>query len=98
MNRGTQIRTVFYVVAMLNQANVSLGIKSFGNEKIDLAYKVFSYILSLIATAIALWFNNDFTPEGEAGTTLTREMKANKNQSWDYVEEPEDSEVTDYEE
>lgn len=91
MNRGTKIRVALYIIAILNQANVGIGVWEFGDERVNTAYKVFSYLLTLGATAIALWYNNDFTPEATVGTALTRQMKATRNLGVETVEEPEDS-------
>ena len=76
MNFGTKLRTACFIITILNQANVAMGIWEFGDEKINLIYKIFSYLLTLIAGAAALWFNNDFTPEAAQGTGLTRHLKA----------------------
>lgn len=62
MNFGTKLRTVLFIVSILNQANVALGVWEFGNETVNLVYKIFSYLLTLVSGAAALWFNNDFTP------------------------------------
>ena len=75
MNFGTRLRTALFIITILNQANVSLGVWEFGDEKINIAYRVFSYLLTLIAGSAALWFNNDFTPEAAQGTGLTRRLK-----------------------
>lgn len=75
MNLGTKLRTILYIITMVNQVNVSIGIWEFGNETVNLVYKIFSYLLTLAAGAAALWFNNDFTPEAAQGTALTRYLK-----------------------
>ena len=76
MNFGTKLRTALFVITILNQANVSLGVWEFGDERINVIYRVFSYLLTLAAGSAALWFNNDFTPEACEGTGLTRALKA----------------------
>ena len=76
MNFGTKLRTALYVVTMLNQANVALGVWEFGNDTVNLVYKIFSYLLTLAAGAIALWFNNDFTPTAAEYTGAMRAEKA----------------------
>lgn len=83
MNRGTKIRVALYIVAILNQANVTIGAWEFGDERVNTAYKVFSYLLTLIATAVTLWYNQDFTEEACIGTGITRQLKAQKSD--DYV-------------
>lgn len=75
MNFGTKIRTALFVITILNQANVSLGVWEFGNETVNLVYKIFSYLLTLLAGAAALWFNNDFTA---IAAEKTGEMRAEK--------------------
>lgn len=76
MNFGTKLRTVLFVISILNQANVSLGVWEFGNETVNLVYKIFSYVLTLIAGAAALWYNNDFTPTAAEYTGAMRAEKA----------------------
>lgn len=76
MNFGTKIRTAIFVISILNQANVSLGVWEFGNETVNLVYKIFSYLLTLIAGAAALWYNNDFTPVASEYTGAMRAEKA----------------------
>lgn len=85
MNLGTKLRTILYIITMVNQVNVSIGIWEFGNETVNLVYKIFSYLLTLAAGAAALWFNNDFTPEAAQGTAFTRYLK--EMQSENYVGE-----------
>ena len=99
MNKGTKIRTALFIISILNQANVSLGVWEFGNESVNLVYKIFSYLLTLIAGATALWFNNDFTKEACIGTGVTRQLKAEaKGEDGldividDYIEDGDDDE------
>lgn len=76
MNFGTKLRTALFVISILNQANVALGVWEFGNETVNLVYKIFSYILTLLAGAAALWYNNDFTPTAAEYTGAMRAEKA----------------------
>lgn len=98
MNYGTIIRTVLVIATCLNTALMATDVAQFGNEKLNLIYKVASVILNFIIVACATYYNNDYTEEGAAGTVLTREMKALRDQEWETVEEPEDSEVSEDEE
>lgn len=50
-------------------------------------------IVSLIVAGVIYWRNQSWTVEGWTGTQVTREMKELANTEWEYVEEPEDSEV-----
>ena len=72
---GTKIRTILFIVSLLNQANAQFGDYDFGNEYVNVAYKIFSFVLSLVAGTAALWFNNDFTPEAKVGTDVTHRLK-----------------------
>lgn len=98
MNFGTKLRTALFVISILNQANVALGVWEFGNETVNLVYKIFSYLLTLIAGAAALWYNNDFTPTAAEYTGAMRAEKARLKGEGDglgvivedYIEEGED--------
>lgn len=76
MNKGTRIRTILLLVALLNQANASLGTLDFGNDVVNLVYKIFSYLLTLGAAVAAWWFNNDCTPVAAEYTGAMRQEKA----------------------
>lgn len=85
MNNGTKIRTIMFAVACVNQAIVSVGDVDFGNSTVNVIYKVISTAFTIIAGAIALYYNNDFTEEACIGTALTRQLKAEKSE--DYIGE-----------
>ena len=96
MNFGTKLRTALFIISILNQANVSLGVWEFGNETVNLVYKVFSYILTLLAGAAALWYNNDFTEVANKYTIAMREEKARqKSEDEEDGEDLEDGEHLD---
>lgn len=98
MNKGTKLRTVALAIAVMNQAIAAVGQPDFGNDTANLIYQIFSYIFTLGASVVALWFNNDFTVEADTHTKLMREEKALRGYAPETVEEPEDSEVEDGEE
>ena len=83
MNNGTKIRTVLFAIACVNQAIVSVGDVDFGNSTVNVIYKVISTAFTIIAGAIALYYNNDFTEEACIGTALTRQLKAENSK--DYI-------------
>ena len=83
MNVGTKLRTIVFAVACINQSIVSVGDIDFGNHTVNVIYKVISTAFTIIAGAIALYFNNDFTKEACIGTGITRQLKAEK--SADYI-------------
>lgn len=95
MNLGTKIRTVLAVATSLNTANVMSAFAEFDNPIISTIYKAISLIALIIVLSANTYFNNDYTIEGVTGTKTTREMKDLANTQWDYVKEPEDSEVSE---
>lgn len=101
MNKGTKIRTIMFAIACVNQAIVSVGDVDFGNSTVNVIYKVISTAFTIIAGAIALYYNNDFTEEGCIGTAITRQLKAEKSKDYigedffDDVDEEEEDEQDD---
>lgn len=83
MNKGTKIRTIMFAIACVNQAIVSVGDVDFGSHAVNVIYKVISTAFTIIAGAIALYYNNDFTEEGCIGTAITRQLKAENSK--DYI-------------
>lgn len=83
MNRGTKIRTVVLFIAIVNQAISQVGDPDFGNETANLVYRIVSYIFTVAAAVMALWYNNDFTEEACRGTAVTRQLKLEKED--DYI-------------
>lgn len=55
-------------------------------------------VVALLAITYTGWKNHDFTVEGTVGTQLTRDMKEMRDHVPMTVEEPEDSEVAEYDE
>ena len=98
MNNGTLIRTILVVATCFNTALMATDVAQFGNEKVNLLYRVLSVIANFVIVFCATWFNNDYTVEGSTGTAITREMKARRGDTIEPAEEPEDSEVIDDEE
>lgn len=98
MNTGTKVRTIAFAIACVNQAIASVGAVDLGNATANLVYNIISLAFTIIAGAFALYYNNDFTVEGQTGTQITREMKALKDYQGETVEEPADSYIDeDYE-
>lgn len=94
MNNGTILRTILVVATCLNTALMATDVAQFHNETVNLIYRICSVALNFIIVACATYYNNDYTPEGETGTQLTRQMKENRNRVVATVPEPDDSEVT----
>lgn len=93
MNKGTKIRTIAFAIACVNQAIAGVGAVDFGNATANLIYNIISVAVTIIAGSFALYYNNDFTVEGETGTKLTREMKAFRGETVTEHVEPDDAEV-----
>ena len=97
MNRGTKVRTVAFAIACVNQAIASVGAVDLGNDTANLIYNIISLACTIIAGSFALYYNNDFTVEGETGTKITRQMKALRDYEPETVEEPADSFIAESE-
>lgn len=95
MNFGTKLRTVLAVATSLNTALLATDLTGFNNPTLDTIYKVVSIILNFVIVACVTYYNNDYTPEGQTGTQIAREMKELRDFETEYVEEPEDAEVID---
>ena len=95
MNFGTKLRTVLAVATSLNTALLATDIAGFNNGVLDMIYKVASVVLNFVIVACVTYYNNDYTPEGQTGTQIAREMKELRDFETEYVEEPEDAEVID---
>lgn len=95
MNIGTKIRTILAIATSLNTALLATDLTGFNNGVLDMIYKVASVVLNFVIVACVTYYNNDYTPEGQTGTQIAREMKELRDFETEYVEEPEDAEVID---
>ena len=95
MNKGTIVRVILALAAVINGGFVVAGIASFNNPELDYWYKVVSFIFGAIVLFIDTYYNNDFTKEAAIGTGLTRQLKAEKKADYEgerYLTEEEDGE------
>ena len=76
MNKGTKIRTALAVLTTINTILAVTDVTQFGNEKLNMWYKIVSVIVNALVVGINTWYNNDFTPEACEGTGYTRMLKA----------------------
>ena len=99
MNTGTKIRTALRIAVSLNTAiyAVTAAIGALGWGKLTIFWAVVTILSDFAVSALTTYYNQDFTVEGDTGTKITREMKANRDAVTPYAEEPEDSEVSDME-
>ena len=99
MNTGTKIRTALRIAVSLNTAiyAVTAAVGNLGWGWLTITWAVVTILSDFAVSALTTYYNQDFTVEGDTGTKITREMKANRDTATPYVEEPEDSEVPDVE-
>lgn len=98
MTKGTKIRALIALIALVNQALVTIGTVDFGNEISNQIYKWISLLFLIAAMVTSHWYNNDYTPEARIGTGVTRQLKAEKAEDYigDYFfEEEEEGEADD---
>ena len=93
MNFGTKLRTALAIATALNTANVATAFAEFGNPTVNMVYKAVSLIALIIVLSANTYYNNDYTPEGQSGTLITRQMKETRLHEQEEVKEPADSEV-----
>ena len=97
MNNGTIIRTILVIATCLNTALLATDVAQFGNETVNLIYRILSVAANFVIVFCATWFNNDYTEEAALGTGYTRQLKAQKADNYvgEFFEEDEDGEVDD---
>lgn len=83
MNKGTIIRTILVVATCFNTALMATDVAQFGNETINLVYKILSVVANFVIVFCATYFNNDYSEEACVGTGVTRQLKAEKRD--DYI-------------
>ena len=79
MNKGTKIRTALAVLTTINTVLAVTDVTQFGNEDLNMWYKLVSVVVNAIVVGINTWYNNDYTPEACEGTGWTRQQKAINN-------------------
>ena len=82
MNKGTVIRTILVIATCLNTALMATDVTQFGNEKVNLIYRILSVAANFVIVFCATWFNNDYTEEACIGTGITRQLKAEKKEGY----------------
>lgn len=97
MNNGTIIRTILVIATCLNTALLATDVAQFGNETVNLIYRILSVAANFVIVFCATWFNNDYTEEAALGTGYTRQLKAQKADNYvgEIFEEDEDGEIDD---
>ena len=76
MNNGTIIRTVLVIATCLNTALLATDVAQFGNETVNLIYRILSVVANFVIVFCATWYNNDYTEAAAIGTGITRQIKA----------------------
>ena len=93
MNTGTKIRTALRIAVSLNTAvyAVTAAVGNLGWGWLTITWAVVTILSDFAVSALTTYYNQDYTVEGDTGTKITREMKANRDNTMPNVEEPEDS-------
>ena len=78
MNKGTIIRTILVIATCFNTALMATDVAQFGNETLNLIYKILSVVANFVIVFCATYFNNDYSEEACIGTGVTRQLKAEK--------------------
>ena len=76
MNSGTIIRTILVIATCLNTALLATDVAQFGNETVNLVYRILSVAANFVIVFCATWYNNDYTEAAAIGTGITRQIKA----------------------
>lgn len=104
MNKGTIIRTILVIATCFNTALMATDVAQFGNETLNLIYRILSVVANFVIVFCATYFNNDYSEEACIGTGITRQLKAEKKEGYvgdfffneyeqEYVENDEEGEV-----
>ena len=98
MNKGTLIRTILVIATCFNTALLATDVAQFGNETVNLIYKILSVAANFVIVFCATWFNNDYSEEACIGTGITRQLKAENADDYvgDYFYNDEDEAHEDY--
>lgn len=75
IDKGTIIRTVTLILALLNQFIAVAGASSFASAA---WYQVFSILITIASALFTAWKNNDFTRFAQLGTGVLRALKDGK--------------------
>jgi hypothetical protein len=97
VNSGTKIRTILVIATCLNTALMSTDVAQFGNQTVNLIYKMLSVVANFVIVFCATWFNNDYTDIASQHTAEMRQHKAELEDGYigdkfftDEIEEAED--------
>lgn len=94
MDAETRKQTVIAVLTALIDFLSAFHIIEFTDAQIQAIYKLALCIVTAVVWGYCSHYrNNNYTPEGVAGTIVTREMKELGNETVAECEEPEDSYV-----
>lgn len=83
MNKGTIFRTVLVIATCFNTALMATDVAQFGNETLNLIYRILSVVANFVIVFCATYYNNDYSEEACIGTGVTRQLKAEKRD--DYI-------------
>lgn len=100
MNNGTRIRTALGVAIALYTALYKVDVTDFGNNTVNLIYQILMKAVTFVVIFLVTYYNNDYTEAACIGTGVTRQLKAEKGDSYigDYFFTEEDEPLDDLEE
>ena len=81
-NMGTKVRTILAVLVTIHTVLAMTDVTQFGNEKVDLIYKILSALVNAGIIAINTWYNNDYSEEAARHTGNMRQEKREKNSTY----------------
>ena len=79
MNQGTIIRTILVVATCFNTALMATDVTQFGNDRLNLLYRILSVAANFVIVFCGTYYNNDYTEEACIGTGITRQLKAERD-------------------
>ena len=79
MNQGTIIRTILVVATCFNTALMATDVTQFGNDRLNLLYRILSVAANFVIVFCGTYYNNDYTEEACIGTGVTRQLKAERD-------------------
>ena len=88
-SKGTIIRTVVLLIALINMLLATLGKTPLGideamvNGTVEAIYEAVSYVLMVVASLVAWWKNNSMTITAQAGDQLKNDIKTELQEAID---------------
>lgn len=82
MNTGTRIRTALAVALALYTAFMKTDVAEFGNETVNLIYRICMKVVTFVVIFLITYYNNDFTEIAAKHTGAMRQEKAERKEGY----------------